>query len=270
MRASAAARMPRFAANLSFLFTEWPFLDRFAAAADAGFEAVEYLFPYEWPAEVLAERLQRNGLTQALFNVSSGDWAAGDRGLAALPARESERRAAVRLATEYAEALGCRRVHLMAGVGSRDDANAVAAYRESVRESASTLAERGIDLLIEPINRRDVPGYFLDDFGFARRLIEALALPNLKLQFDIYHRQILHGDVATALRELMPIVGHVQIASVPGRHEPDTEELNFAHLLAELDRLGYQGWVGCEYRPRAGTLEGLAWFRPHASRARRD
>lgn len=255
--------MPVFAANLTLMFTEWAFLDRFDAAAEAGFTAVEYLFPYDFPAEAIGERLSRNGLTQALFNMPPGDWAAGDRGLAALPGRFDEVAAGVERALDYARATGVKRLHLMAGLAHPTDPEAAAAYRRSVTHAAEKLGEAGIDLLLEPINGRNMPGYFLENFGMAERLIAELDLPNLKLQFDIYHRQIIHGDVTTALRGLMPITGHVQIASVPSRNEPDGEELNYPFLFAELDRLGYAGFIGCEYNPRSGTLDGLGWFQPY-------
>lgn len=254
--------MPVFAANLTMMFNEWSFLDRFDAAADAGFTAVEFLFPYDHPPEAVAALLERNRLTQALFNMPPGDWAAGERGLAALPERFDEFRAGVDTALRYAEATGCRRLHLMAGLADAADPGAQGAYRRAVAHAAAALADRGIDLLLEPINGRDMPGYFLNSFAAAERLIADLALPNLKLQFDLYHRQILHGDVTMALRRLMPMVGHVQIASVPSRHEPAGEELNYPFLFEELDQLGYGGFVGCEYRPRAGTLAGLGWFTP--------
>lgn len=254
--------MPIFAANLTMMFNEWPFLDRFAAAADAGFCAVECLFPYDHAPDAVAARLESNGLTQALFNLPPGDWAAGERGMAALPDRFDEFRASVDTALRYAEATKCRRLHLMSGLADAADPTACAAYRRAVSHAAEALAERGIDLLLEPINGRDMPGYFLNGFVAAERLIADLGLPNLKLQFDLYHRQILHGDVTMALRRLLPIIGHVQVASVPSRHEPEGEELNHPFLFHELDRLGYQGFVGCEYRPRAGTLDGLRWFTP--------
>lgn len=254
--------MPRFAANLTMMFTEVPFLERWERAAAAGFAAVECLFPYEAPPEAVAERLARHGLEQALFNLPCGDWAAGERGLACDPARFDAVLAAVETARPWILATGVRRVHLMAGLGDRRDPAAVAAYRHAVAAVADRVADLGLDLLIEPINRRDMPGYFLDDFDFAADLIADLGRANLKLQFDVYHRQILAGDVTVALRRLLPIVGHVQIASVPSRHEPDGEELNFPFLFAELDRLGYDGFVGCEYRPAAGTEAGLGWFAP--------
>jgi hydroxypyruvate isomerase len=254
--------MPVFAANLSMMFNEWPFLDRFAAAADAGFTAVEYLFPYEATPEAISERLLRNNLQQALFNLPPGDWAAGERGIAALPGRFDELKSGVERALEYASATGVKRMHLMAGIADPHDDVAASCYRRSVTYTAGRLAEAGVDLMLEPINARNMPGYFLDDFGTAERLIADLGFANLKLQFDIYHRQIMHGDVTIALRRLMPVTGHIQIASVPSRHEPAGEELNFPFILQEIDRLGYDGFVGCEYIPRTGTLDGLSWFEP--------
>lgn len=258
--------MPRFAANLSLMFTEWPFLDRFAAAADQGFTAVEYLFPYEFPAEEIARKLSDCRLTQALFNVYPGDFARGERGFAALPERASDLSASLPLALRYAQATGARRLHLMAGIADRNDPRCVARFGDSLKEAAQVFGPHGIDVLIEPLNSRDNPGYFLTDFAFAAATIDALKLPNLKLQFDIYHRQILHGDVTKALAAMMPIIGHVQTASVPLRHEPGTGELDDGFVFATLDRLGYDGYVGCEYRPRAGTLAGLGWITPYRAR----
>jgi hydroxypyruvate isomerase len=252
--------MPAFAANLSFMFQEWSFLDRFDAAAQAGFNAVEYLFPYEHPPEVIAQRLERAGLSQALFNLPPGDWAAGERGLAALPDRFDEVEAGVETALPYIAATGVKRVHMMAGLADPKSAEAGVAYRRSVAHVAGRLAEAGVELMLEPINGRDMPGYFLNDFGLAEAIIAELTLPNVKLQFDIYHCQIIHGDVTTRLRRLLPITTHVQIASVPSRNEPDGEELNYPFLFQELDLLGYEGYVGCEYRPRGKTLDGLNWF----------
>ncbi|MDQ0560166.1 hydroxypyruvate isomerase [Rhizobium mesoamericanum] len=256
--------MPVFAANLTMMFNEWPFLDRFDAAADAGFAAVEYLFPYEATPEAISERLVRNNLQQALFNLPPGDWAAGERGIAALPARFDALKVDVERALDYAAATGVRRLHLMAGLADPRDQDAASSYRRAVAYAGGKLAEKGIDLLLEPINGRNMPGYFLNDFGAAERLIAEHGLPNLKLQFDIYHRQIIHGDVVMALRRLMPITGHIQIASVPSRNEPDGEELNYPYLFEEIDRLGYDGFIGCEYIPRGHTLGGLGWFKPFA------
>jgi 2-dehydrotetronate isomerase len=256
--------MPRFAANLSMMFTEWSFLDRFAAAADAGFTAVEYLFPYDHPAEAVGAALRGAGLAQALFNLPPGDWAAGERGMAAFPDRAGAVAQAVEAALPYAVATGCPTLHLMAGIADRRDARAQAAYRAAVAATAERLARENIALVLEPINGRDMPGYFLNDFNFAAELIAALGLPNLKLQFDIYHRQILHGDVVMGLRQMMPIIGHVQVAGVPDRHEPDSGELDSGFVFAELDRLGYAGFVGCEYRPAGKTVDGLGWFKRFA------
>jgi len=252
--------MPRFAANLSMMFTEVPFLDRFDAAAKAGFTAVEFLFPYEHPAEEVGARLKRNGLTQALFNLPPGDWNAGEKGFAALPARFDD----LKQSLDAALPTSVKRLHLMAGIADRGDQLAVEAFYKSVAWAAEFFAPHGIDVVIEPINARNVPGYFLNDFSFARVLIDELKISNLKLQFDIYHCQIIHGDVTMRLREMMPIIGHIQIASIPSRHEPDGEELNYPFLFAELDRLGYSGFVGCEYNPRGKTTDGLAWFKPYA------
>jgi hydroxypyruvate isomerase len=259
--------MPRFAANLTWLFTEYDFLDRFEAAADCGFGAVEVLFPYDHPAEAIADRLRRNNLTMALINAPPGDMAAGERGLAALAGRANDFRDSVALAANYAETTGARLVHVMAGTAEAEDARTQATYRDNIAFAADYLKPGQIEATLEPINGRDAPGYFLQDFETAVRLIEQLAKPNLKLQFDLYHRQILHGDVAMALRGLMPLIGHIQIASVPGRNEPDGEELNYPFLFEEIDRLGYEGFVGCEYRPRGGTREGLGWFAPYRARA---
>ena len=207
--------MPRFAANLTMMFNEWPFLDRFAAAADAGFVAVEFLFPYDHSPDAIARCLSRNDLTLALFNLPPGDWAAGERGFAALPERFADLQRGVATALPFAQATGVKRVHLMAGIASDHDPRSGQAYRTAAAWTAERVGREGLDLVIEPINNRDMPGYYLNDFRLAETVIGELALPNLKLQFDIYHCQIIHGDVTIALRRLMPIVGHVQIASVP-------------------------------------------------------
>jgi hydroxypyruvate isomerase len=256
--------MPRFAANLSLMFNEHPFLERFDAAAKAGFTAVEFLFPYDHPVDVVGERLHRNGLTQALFNLPPGDWAAGEKGFAARPDKFAELQQSLRTALPYALATGVKRLHLMAGLADRADPRAVAAFRTSLAWATEFLAPHGIDVVLEPLNKRDNPGYFLDDFDFAHDLIVDMNIPNLKLQFDFYHCQILHGDVTVRLREMMPVIGHVQIASIPSRHEPSGEELNYPFLFEELDRLGYRGFVGCEYRPRGDTIAGLGWFKAYA------
>lgn len=255
--------MPRFAANLTFMFTEFPFLDRFKAAAEAGFTAVEYLFPYDHPPEVIAKALADNTLEQALFNLPAGDWAKGERGLAALPERFAEFAASVETALLYAQASGVKRLHMMAGLADPANPQAVSAYTRAVHHAAECLAKHGLTLLLEPINPRDMPGYFLNHFTWCEQFIRAQALPNVAMQFDVYHRQILHGDMLTGLERLLPLIGHVQIASVPARNEPDTGELNDSRVFAALDQWGYSGFVGCEYRPKGSTLAGLGWFAPY-------
>ena len=246
-----------FAANLSWMFKEWDFLDRFAAAADAGFSAVECLFPYDHTPEEIARRLSRHDLKLVLFNAAPGDLSKGERGLASLPGRQEEFRASVKTALAYARATGATRVHLMSGIAAGD--KALATYRDSIRFACESLD--GIDVMIEPINNRDVPGYLMNDFGMAERLIAELKLHNLKLQFDIYHLQVIHGEVINGLEALMPITGHIQISSVPGRHEPMSGELDDLCILQAIDRLGYAGFIGCEYTPAAGTLAGLSWMK---------
>jgi hydroxypyruvate isomerase len=259
--------MPRFAANLNWMFTEWPLAERFAAAADVGFTAIEILVPYELPADAIAAELARHKLTAVLFNTPTGNREANERGLASLAGRFTDFQASVALARTYAKVCGVSRLHIVAGVADRRDERAATAYRKSISWAAEQLAKDGIEVMLEPINPRDIPGFFLDDFGFAESFIRELALPNVKLQFDIYHRQILHGDVVEGLRKLLPITGHIQIAGVPGRFEPDEQcEQNYPFLFAELDRLGYSGWVSGEYRPRNGTLAGLGWFKPYAGK----
>lgn len=260
--------MPRFAANLSFLYGELDFLDRFAAAAADGFGGVEFLFPYEHPAAAIAGRLQAAGLEQVLFNLPPGAWAAGERGLAALPGREAEFAAALDLALEYARVLGCPRLHALAGIvaPAADRARMHATYVANLRLAARRAAEHGITVLIEPINAHDMPGYFLGTLAQAAALIAEVDEPNLRLQFDLYHAQITEGDLTRKLARYLPITAHVQVASVPARAEPDSGELDAARLFAQLDALGYTGWVGCEYRPRAGTRAGLGWLAPWRAR----
>jgi hydroxypyruvate isomerase len=252
--------MPRFAANLSMMFNEHDFLKRFEASASAGFKAVEYLFPYDFEAAAIAERLRENGLTQALFNMPPGDWSKGERGLASLPGRKNEFRRAVAKAIDYAGIIGTPLLHMMAGNAPSKDLAARAAYRENLAFAADATAEAGVGLVIEPINSRDMPDYFLNDFKMAVDLIDDLGHANVKLQYDIYHRQILHGHVLESLEEMMPIIAHVQIAAVPLRHEPGTGELNDFVIFEALDRFGYQGYVGCEYRPAGDTVAGLSWM----------
>ncbi len=254
--------MPRFAANLSMMYTEVPFLERFAAAARDGFEAVEFLFPYEHRAAEVAAVLRAAGVQQVLFNAPPGDATAGEKGIASLPGREREFDRGLDDAIAYAQALECPRVHLMAGLlanpSQRERQRAV--YLANLRHAARRFAAHGLTALIEPINTRDVPGYLLNTQADARAIIAEVGEPNLKVQMDLYHCQIVEGDVAMKIRQYLAGVGHIQIAGVPERHEPDIGELNYPHLFALIDELGYQGWIGCEYRPRAGTSEGLGWL----------
>ncbi len=257
--------MPRFAANLSMMFQEHAFLDRFAAARAVGFDGVEFLFPYAFPAEEIASRLEQNGLTQALFNLPPGDWDKGERGFASLPGREAELAGAVETGLRYAAALNCPRLHLMAGIPPADADRAAcrATYVANVRRAAEACRAQGRELLLEPINTRDIPGYFINYQREGRAIIEEVGLDNLKLQLDLYHCQIMEGDLAEHIESFLEITGHVQIAGVPERHEPDVGEINFPYLFERLDRAGYDGWVGCEYRPRGRTEDGLGWFAPY-------
>lgn len=252
--------MPKFAANLSFLFLDLPFLDRFDAAAKAGFIAVEFLFPYEWSKTEIKARLDANGLTQALFNVRPGDFAKGERGIASLPGRETEFQQAMVEALDYAQALSCRRLHVMAGLRQHGADRAV--YVKNLTRAARMAADHGVTIVIEPINQRDIPGFFLTTTAEARALVHEVrghGAANIAIQFDLYHRQIQEGDTATALTEFFPLIGHMQLANPPDRGEPDDGEMNYAFLFREIDRLGYDGYVGCEYKPRTSTLAGLGW-----------
>ena len=248
--------MPRFAAHLSMMFTEHPFMARFDAAAAAGFEAVELRFPYAHPAAEIRGALDRNGLELALFNAPPGDWEAGERGLAALKDREAEFRDSIARALDYAAVLQPRRIHVMAGIAEGLEARAV--YLANLAHAAE--AAGGQQLCIEPINNRDMPGYHLNNSTDAVAVLDAVGAANLGLQFDLYHAQITEGDLTRRLEALMPRIAHIQIAGVPDRHEPDTGEVNYPHLFGVLDRLGYGGFVGCEYRPAGRTEDGLGWF----------
>jgi 2-dehydrotetronate isomerase len=255
--------VPKFTANLSFIFQEVGFLERFAAAAACSFKAVEYLTPYDYPPEVIAEQLNRHGLVQALFNMPPGNWAAGERGIGALVGREQEFRDGVETAVVYAKATRCRLLHAMAGVlpAGRDAAEAEQVYLGNLRHAADRLAAEDLTLVIEPINTRDIPGYFLNTTTQAMALIERVGRPNLKLQLDLYHVQIMEGDLAHRIRTLAGHYPHVQIAGNPGRHEPDIGEINYPFLFDLLDELNYSGWIGCEYRPKGETRAGLGWAR---------
>ena len=255
--------MPRLAANLSFMYNEHPFLERFAAAAKDGFRGVEYLFPYEHPASELRARLEANGLQQALFNAPPGDWAGGERGIASLPGREGEFRRSIDTALEYARVLRNERIHFVAGLVQPgvDRARQRETYVGNLALAAKACAAEGITVVIEPINTRDIPGFFLNRQDEAHAICAEVGAPNLKVQMDLYHCQVVEGDLATKMARYIDRVGHVQVAGVPERHEPDVGELNYDYLLEKLDRLGYDGWVGCEYRPKAGTSAGLGWAR---------
>ena len=257
--------MVKFAANLSMMFNEHDFLDRFEAAAGAGFTGVEYLFPYDFEAGDLADRLQSNGLAQALYNFPPGDWAAGERGIASLPDRKDHFRADIDRALAYAAPLNCKRLHCMAGVAPEGaDRDAMrATYVENLAFAAGAVGAEGIELLIEPINNRDIPGYFLNHSAEAMAIIDEVGADNLRLQYDIYHMQIMEGDLAPTIERLLGRIGHIQIADTPGRHEPGTGEINYPFLFGHLDRIGYEGWVGCEYVPANGTVEGLGWYAPY-------
>lgn len=260
--------MPRFAANLSMMYTEHAFTDRFAAAAQDGFKGVEFLFPYDFPAETLRQQLADNGLQQALFNAPPGDWAAGERGIASLPGREDEFRRSIDTALDYARVLGNNKLHVMAGLirPEQDRARHRALYLDNLAYAARVAATQGVTVVIEPINTRDIPGFFLNRQDDAQAICAEVGADNLQVQFDLYHCQIMEGDLAVKLRRdmLRPHggIGHIQIAGVPERHEPDLGEINYPYLFELIDSLGYRGWIGCEYRPRAGTSAGLGWLKP--------
>jgi hydroxypyruvate isomerase len=255
--------MPKYSANLSMLFTEHDFLDRFDAAAGAGFKAVEYIAPYDHAPEVVAARLNKNGLEQALFNLPPGDWGKGERGIAVLPDRVEEFRRGVDTAIAYAEALGCGQVNCLAGIAP-NGANASTlreTFVKNLRYASEKLEKSGIRLLIEPINTLDIPGFFLNTSSQGLAIIEEVGSANLFLQYDIYHMQIMEGDLARTIERNLGRIAHIQLADNPGRHEPGTGEINYPFLYEHLDRIGYAGWVGAEYKPKAGTEAGLGWFR---------
>lgn len=256
--------MPKLAANLSTLFPELDFLDRFAAASRAGFRYVEYQFPYAWPAEEVARRAHAAGVEVVLHNLPAGDMAKGERGIACLPARAAEFREGVERAVEYAKAVSCPRLNCIAGLAPQDDAHRRQLV-ENVRHAARRLGEVGVQLMIEPINTRTVPGFFLTGSAQAIDVLNAAGEGNAFLQYDIFHMQIMEGDLARTIERLLPRIGHMQLADVPDRHEPGSGEINFAFLLERIDELGYAGWIGCEYNPRGDTLEGLKWARAYLS-----
>lgn len=253
--------MPRFAANLSMLFNDFEFLDRFRAAADAGFEGVEYLFPYEWPADRLAESLASAGVVQVLHNLPAGDWAAGERGIACLPDRVGEFQDGVERGIEYATALGCGQLNCLAGIAPSGVApeKLHETFVSNLRFAANKLHEAGIRLLIEPINTFDIPRFHLNRTSQAAAILDEVASDNLFIQYDIYHAQRMEGELANTIARHLPRIAHMQLADNPGRHEPGTGEINFGFLFDFIDRAGYSGWIGCEYKPLASTQAGLGW-----------
>ena len=254
--------MPKFAANLTMLFTEHDFLDRFAAARQAGFTAVEYLFPYDYPRQELADRLRAHHLKQVLHNLPAGDWAAGERGIACHPDRVQEFRAGVDRAIAYANALDCPQLNCLAGKlpqgVTREEAHATLVA--NLRYAAGELAAAGIRLLVEPINPFDIPGFFLTRTDQAIALMDEVGSDNLFLQYDIYHAQRTEGELAATMQKHLARIGHVQLADNPGRNEPGTGEINYGFLFRHLDAIGFKGWIGCEYKPRTTTLAGLGWI----------
>lgn len=255
--------MPKFAANLTMLFNELDFLDRFQAAADAGFSGVEYLFPYAWPATQLAEKLDGAGLTQVLHNLPAGDWAAGERGIACHPERIGEFQDGVGRAIDYARTLGCKQLNCLAGIAPAGVSDEVVhrTFVANLQFAAAKLEDAGIRLLIEPINTFDIPGFYLNRTNQAAAIIDAVGSDNLFIQYDIYHAQRMEGELANTIAKHLARIAHIQLADNPGRNEPGTGEINYAWLFKHIDRLGYQGWIGCEYKPAAGTKEGLGWIK---------
>ena len=256
--------MPKFAANLSFLYTEMPLLDRIGAAARSGFRGVEYMSPYEEKAGDLAARLREHGQTQVLFNLPSGNWAGGERGIAIFPDRVKEFRAHVPRAIDYAQALGCAQVNCLAGLvaGDADTKALHATFVENMAFVAAEFKKANIKLLIEPINTRDIPGFFLTHTAQASRILDEVGSDNLYIQYDIYHMQVMEGDLARTIDANLTRIAHIQLADNPGRNEPGTGEINYPFLFEHIDKSGYAGWIGCEYKPRAGVDAGLGWMAP--------
>jgi hydroxypyruvate isomerase len=255
--------MPKFAANLSMMFTELPFLDRFTAASDAGFTAVEFLFPYEYSPDAVKSRAGAAGVEVVLFNTPAGDWSAGERGIACLPGREDEFRAGVEKALSYAVPLGTKRVHAMAGIVPQGASHETcrATLIENLKFAARRLAKYGITVLLEAINTQDMPGFIVSTQLECYSICRAVDLPNIKMQMDLYHMQMMEGNLSKKLETYAHDCGHIQIAGCPGRNEPDTGEIRYEYLFRRMDELNYRGWVGCEYRPAAGTVNGLNWMR---------
>jgi len=262
--------MPRFAANISdpFLFNEIAFLERFAAAAEAGFTAVEFHSPYGYDKPEIADRLDKNDLALALFNLPPGDWDRGERGIACLPGRVAEFQDGVGHALDYAIALGCCRINCLAGLAPENIPAKTLheTFVSNLQYAAAQTAKAGITLLIEPINNRDMPGFYLNTSKQALSIIDDVGAPNLMLQYDIYHARIMEGGMAATIEANARRIGHFQIADVPGRHEPGTGDIDYPNLFALIDRIGYDGWVGCEYKPAAATVAGLAWAEPYLAR----
>lgn len=257
--------MPKFAANLSMLYTQLPFMERFGAAAADGFPAVEYISPYDEAPEAIAAELERHGLVQALFNLPAGNWGAGERGVGCLPDRVEEARKGVDMAIRYGKALGCNKINCLAGIAPKGIDRDVlkATLIDNLKYAAPRLADAGIKLLLEPINLRDIPGFFISTTDHAEAILDAVGSDNVFIQYDIYHTQVMQGDLIATFERLQPRIGHVQLADNPGRHEPGTGEINYPNVLSALDRLGYDGFVGCEYKPAGGTSEGLSWIEPY-------
>ena len=257
--------MPKFSANLSMLFNEVEFLNRFKRASKAGFKAVEYMFPYEWPKEELAVALKSNQLEQVLFNLPAGDWAGGERGIACIPGRESEFKDGVASALTYAEALGCPTVNCLIGLTPEGiGADKVRqTLVDNLRYAAAALEEKGIRFVIEMLNYNAVPGFYLVRTREALQLLEEVNHPNLGLQYDVYHMQVMEGNLIDTLSANMSSISHIQIADNPGRHEPGTGEINYPNVFAAIDTAGYDGWIGCEYVPAGKTEEGLGWLEPY-------
>ena len=255
--------MPKFAANLSMLFNEVDFLDRFKAAADAGFEGVEYLFPYAFEKDALVEQLQKHGLTQVLHNLPAGDWEAGERGIACHPDRVGEFQEGVGRAIDYGTALGCKQINCLAGIapdGVADDMLR-ATFVSNLRFAAPRLKQAGMRMLIEPINTYDIPGFYLNRTEQAIGILDEVGSDNLFVQYDIYHAQRMEGELAKTIEKYLPRIAHIQLADNPGRHEPGTGEINYAWLFRFIDKTGYDGWIGCEYKPAAETRAGLGWIK---------
>ena len=254
--------MPKFAANLTMLFNELPFLDRFEAAADAGFKGVEYLFPYAFDAGALAERLDRHQLTQVLHNLPAGDWDRGERGIACIPGRAGEFQDGVGRAIDYARQLGCKQLNCLAGIApaGADPGRVRQTFVDNLRFASARLKEAGIRLLIEPVNTHDIPGFWLNRTEQAIAIIDEAGSDNLFLQYDIYHAQRMEGELGNTIARQLARIAHIQVADNPGRNEPGTGEINYPWLFRHIDALGYQGWIGCEYKPAAGTRAGLGWI----------